>query len=164
MAGRPGGDTALGAHGPVLRRRAPVELRRVRLARAATGVRHQRLRRDAAGAVGVGRQAAGREHADRGAGQRLPVKDQERVVLDTVEEYRTAMARVRRDEEPRGVVRAPGHRDRVASSPRSSSRRRTLKRRREARSRRRARATACRRSRNSRTGRRRARGSSPNRR
>ena len=55
----------------VLRRRAPVELRRVRLARAAAGVRHQRLRRDAARPVGVGRQAAGGEPADRGARQRV---------------------------------------------------------------------------------------------
>jgi hypothetical protein len=39
----------------------------------------------------VGPQAPGREHADRGAGQRLRVKDQEQVVLDTVAEYRTAM-------------------------------------------------------------------------
>ena len=71
MAQRPRGDAALGADRAVLRRRAPVELRRVRLARAAAGVRRQRLRRDAPGAVGVGRQAPGREHADRGARQRL---------------------------------------------------------------------------------------------
>ena len=56
---------------PVLRGRASVELRCVRLARAPAGVRHQRLRRDAPRAVGVGRQAAGREHADRRARQRL---------------------------------------------------------------------------------------------
>ncbi len=69
---RPGGDAALGPARAVLRRRAPVELRRVRLARAPAGVRRQRLRRDAAGTVGVGRQAPGREHADRSARQRLP--------------------------------------------------------------------------------------------
>ena len=44
-----------------LRRRAPLELRRVRRARPAAGVRHQRLRRDAAGPVRVGRQAARRQ-------------------------------------------------------------------------------------------------------
>ena len=38
------------------------------------------------------------------------VKDQERIVLETVEEYRTAMARVRRDDEPGRLVCAPGHR------------------------------------------------------
>ena len=68
---RPRRDAALGASGAVLRRRAPLELRRVRLARAAARVRHQRLRRDAPRAVGVGRQAPGREHADRRAQQRL---------------------------------------------------------------------------------------------
>ena len=46
---------------PALRGCAPVQLRRVRLARPAAGVQHQRLRRDAAGPVRVGREAAGRE-------------------------------------------------------------------------------------------------------
>ena len=51
-------------------------------------------------------------------------KDEERIVLGTVARYRTAMARVRRDEEPGRVVRAPGNRERCSkSSPRSSSRR-----------------------------------------
>ena len=68
---RPRRDAAVGADGAVLRRCAPVELRGVRLAGAAAGVRRQRLRRDAPGSVGVGRQAAGREHVDRGARQRL---------------------------------------------------------------------------------------------
>ena len=61
---RPGGDAALRVPGPVLRRRAPLELRPLRLARAAARLRHQRLRRDAARAVGVGRQAARGQHAD----------------------------------------------------------------------------------------------------
>ena len=56
-----------GPPGPALRRRAPVELRRLRLARAGPRVRHQRLRRDAARAVGVGRQAARRQRRDRRA-------------------------------------------------------------------------------------------------
>ena len=43
-----------------LRRRPPVELRRVRLPGAASRLRHQRLRRDPARAVGVGRQTARR--------------------------------------------------------------------------------------------------------
>ena len=50
---------------------APVELRRVRVARAAAAVRRQRLRRDAAGAVRVRREADGRELHDRCAQQRL---------------------------------------------------------------------------------------------
>ena len=35
------GDAAVRAHGPVLRRRAPVELRRVRISRSPARVRHQ---------------------------------------------------------------------------------------------------------------------------
>ena len=43
----------------------------LRVARAPARLRHQRLRRDAPGAVGVGRQAARREHADLRAQQRV---------------------------------------------------------------------------------------------
>ena len=58
--GRPRRRTpALGLHVAALRRRPPVQLRRLRLARAAARLRHQRLRRDPARAVGVGREAAG---------------------------------------------------------------------------------------------------------
>ena len=42
-----------------------LELWRLRLARADVGVRHERLRRDVAGAMGVGREAAGGELRDR---------------------------------------------------------------------------------------------------
>ena len=70
--GRPGRDARVGAAGAAVRGRAPVELRRVRLAGAAAGVRRQRLRRDAAGAVGVGCQAAGGEPGGGRPGQRLP--------------------------------------------------------------------------------------------
>ena len=45
----------------VLRRLPPVELRRLRDPGAAADLRHQRLRRDAAGTVRVGRQAPGRQ-------------------------------------------------------------------------------------------------------
>ena len=58
-----------------VRRRAPVQLRRVRHARARPGVRAERLRRDAARALGVGRQAARREHGDRRPGPRLSAKE-----------------------------------------------------------------------------------------
>ena len=47
------------------------QLRAVRFARAGARLRHERLRRDAARAVGVGRQAAGGEHGHRRAVQRL---------------------------------------------------------------------------------------------
>ena len=68
---RPGPDSANGLHRPVLRRCPPLELRPLRLARATARLRHQRLRRDAARAVGMGRQAARGEHADLRAQQRL---------------------------------------------------------------------------------------------
>ena len=59
--GRPVGDAALGHQRPALRRRPPVELRALRLARAADPLRHQRLRRDASRAMGMGREAPCRE-------------------------------------------------------------------------------------------------------
>ena len=59
------------AGGPAVRRCAPVELRRVRLARAQAAVRPERLRRDAAGAVRVRREADGGELHDRGPQQRV---------------------------------------------------------------------------------------------
>ena len=61
----------LGSPRPAVRRRAPVELRRVRLARAEPRLRHQRLRRDLARALGVGREAAGGELRGRRARKRL---------------------------------------------------------------------------------------------
>ena len=67
----PGRDARLRAHGPVVRRRAPHELRPLPVARAAAGLRHQRLRRDAPRAVGVGRQAPCGELRDRRARPRL---------------------------------------------------------------------------------------------
>ena len=71
MAARPRGDAALRAPRPALRRRAPVELRRLRLARARARLRPERLRRDAAGPVGVGREAARGELRDRRPRPRL---------------------------------------------------------------------------------------------
>ena len=50
---------------------APVELRRLRDARAQRAVRHQRLRRDLPGALGVGREAARGERRGGGARDRL---------------------------------------------------------------------------------------------
>ena len=107
MAVRPRGDAELRADRAVLRRRAPVELRRLRLAGAPARVRHQRLRRDASGTVGVGRQATRDEHADRRARQLVyAAKDQERIVLDTVAGVPQRDARVRPDGQPRRLVRA----------------------------------------------------------
>ena len=68
---RPGEDAGLGAAGAAVRRRPHEQLRRVRLAGAAPGVRRERLRRDAPGAVRVGRQAAGGEPRGRRTRQRL---------------------------------------------------------------------------------------------
>ena len=89
---RPGGDAALGAHGAVLRRRAPVELRRVRLARAAAVFDVNDFDETLPGPWewDVKRLAASMLIAARDNG--YPAKDQDQVVLDTVESYRTAMA------------------------------------------------------------------------
>ena len=54
-----------------LRRRAPVELRPVRLGRTAPRLRHQRLRRDPSGTLRVGRQAPRGELRDRRTAPRL---------------------------------------------------------------------------------------------
>ena len=59
------------AEGPALRRRPPVQLRRVRLTGAPAAVRHQRLRRNAARPVRVGRGAARGELRHRLAQQRV---------------------------------------------------------------------------------------------
>ena len=56
---------------PALRRRAPLQLRRLRRPRPAPDLRHQRLRRDPSGPVRVGREAARGELRDRRAGPRL---------------------------------------------------------------------------------------------
>ena len=68
---RPRHDPDLGPAGPDVRRRPSLQLRRLRRSRPAAGLRPQRLRRDAAGAVGVGRQAARGELRDRRPRQRL---------------------------------------------------------------------------------------------
>ena len=69
--GGPGRHARLRAAGAAVRRRAPVQFRRVRLAGAEPGLRRQRLRRDPARPVRVGRQAAGREPGGGRTGQRL---------------------------------------------------------------------------------------------
>ena len=69
--GRPGRRRPTRAHGPAVRRRAPLELRPLRRRPSAPRLRHQRLRRDAPRAVGVGRQAPRGQLRDRGARPRL---------------------------------------------------------------------------------------------
>ena len=58
MAAGPGDDTDVRAEGAAVRRRAPGQLRGVRVTRATARLRSQRLRRDAARLVRVGRQTA----------------------------------------------------------------------------------------------------------
>ena len=94
---RPRRHPAVGPARAALRRRPPVELRRLRLARAPADVRHQRLRRDPARAVGVGRQAAGREPRDRRPRPRvLAARTARRSSLRASAEYRDADAALRR--------------------------------------------------------------------
>ena len=80
----------------MLRRRAPIQLRRVRLARAATGVRLNDFDETLPGPWewDVKRLAVSMLIAAQDNG--YAAKDQEHIVLDTVAEYRTAMARLRR--------------------------------------------------------------------
>ena len=68
----PGRHAGVGAVGAAVRGRAPVQLRCVRLPGAAAGLRCQRLRRDPARPVRVGRQADGRELRGGRPGQRVP--------------------------------------------------------------------------------------------
>ena len=68
---RPVDDAAQRHHRPGMRRRPPVQLRPVRLARTNARLRLERLRRDAARTVGVGRQAAGGQRRDRRPEQRV---------------------------------------------------------------------------------------------
>ena len=69
--GRFGRRASERAGGAALWRCASVQLRCVRRARPAAGVQHQRLRRDAAGPVRVGREAAGGQLRRGGPGSRL---------------------------------------------------------------------------------------------
>ena len=68
---RPARDAERGPAGAAVRRRPPVELRWLRVARARARLRSQRLRRDPGRSVRVGRQAAGGELRDRRAGPGL---------------------------------------------------------------------------------------------
>ena len=138
-----------------VRRRAPLELRCVRVARTNAAVRTERLRRDASRAVRVRREAHGGELHDRGTQQRLhPIRC-------TCRDARVGRGlsntdgRVRRDAHAGRLVRAPvgtrahERRSRTPRAPwnRRAARRPARPRRRPPRSRheRRTLATACRR-------------------
>ena len=96
-------------HRPGQRRRPHLELRPVRIPGADARLRRQRLRRDAARSVGMGRQAPRRERRDRGAQQRLHRgRGTATAVLASVRAYREQMARVCRDAPARHLVR-PDH-------------------------------------------------------
>ena len=72
---RPCFDATLGRQRPALRRRPPVELRALRFTRTTDPVRHQRLRRDTSGPLGMGREAPCRERRDSGPRTRfLPLR------------------------------------------------------------------------------------------
>ena len=100
------GRPAHGAPYPALRRRAPVELRRLRRPRPQARLQPQRLRRDASRPVRVGRQAARRELRGRRPGPRLrreaARRDQPRGRPLVPREH----PRVRRDAQPRPLVLA----------------------------------------------------------
>ena len=85
----------------------PRQLRRLRRARRPAGLRPERLRRDAAGAVGVGRQAAHRRQLAL-AGRALGCKRSERsaALLAAARSYREAMRGFAGRGRPRGLVRA----------------------------------------------------------
>ena len=136
----------LGLTRPAVRRRAPPELRALPVARAAARLRHQRLRRDAARAVGVGREAPGCELRDRRRGTVGSTPPTRRaIVLATRPRLPRGDARDGREARHRRLVRASGRGpDPHRSSRRSGARTRSASRR-TCRARRRS--TTCARSR-----------------
>ncbi len=99
-----------GPVGPVLRRRASRQLRRVRGTGSHARVRRQRLRRDEPGSIRVGREAPGHELRDRGPVEGPLAEDRSisghalRALLPG------SHGRVRRRDQPRCLVRAPRRR------------------------------------------------------
>ena len=111
MAARPRRHARLGPARAGLRRRAPLELRHLRRAGAQARVRRQRLRRDAARTVGVGRQAPRGEHRDRRPRRRLRRKRAPRGSCSTPSRaYREAMREFADDGQPGRLVHAPRRR------------------------------------------------------
>ena len=101
---RSGRHAPLGDHHAGLWRRPPDELRRVRVAGTPPGVRHQRLRRDLPGPVGVGRQAAGGQLRHRRARQRVLDQGAHQGAPRPARRVPLGHARVRRHDQPRRVV------------------------------------------------------------
>ena len=93
-------DVGPGAHAgdrvqrPGVRRRPPLELRRLRDTRASPHVRRQRLRRDAARSVGVGRQATGGELRGRGPRHRASATSNATRPRSAALAYASEMARL----------------------------------------------------------------------
>ena len=108
--GGPGRHARVGAAGAAVRGCAPVQLRRVRLAGTAPGLRRQRLRRDPARPVRVGCQAAGRELCRGRAGQRVPRQGPPQDRPGGGRRLPRRDARLRGAAVAGGLVRAPGHR------------------------------------------------------
>ena len=108
--GRPGHHPHVGAAGAAVRGCAPGQFRRVRLPRAAAGVRRQRFRRDAAWPVRVGCQAAGGQPGRGRAGQRVSRQGPPQGHPGGGREVPHGDAGVRRPAVPGGLVRAPGRR------------------------------------------------------
>ena len=107
---RPGHHAGVRAGRAGLRRRAPVQLRHLRLGRAPPGLRRQRFRRDPARPVGVGRQAAGREPGSGRARQRVSRQAAPRDRRRHGRPLPPGDAGLRRDDQPGSLVRARGRR------------------------------------------------------
>ena len=103
---RPRGDVELGDHRPGLRGCPPGQLRRLRGAGPAADLRHQRLRRDAPGALGMGRQAPRREPRGRDARPRVRAQAASAHRPVRGDGVPRADAPAGGDGEPRGLVRA----------------------------------------------------------
>ena len=113
----PGGSPEDRPRGSALRRRAPLELRRLCCAGPAARLQPQRLRRDASGSVRVGRQTARRELRGRGSRPRLqreaaPARSTSRSCAHTARRCRASLGW-----DARALVRPSGsgrHREDVA--------------------------------------------------
>ena len=101
---RPGDGAELGAAGAGVWRRPPRQLRRLRGTRSLDGLRHERLRRDRARPVRMGRQAAGRKLRDRGPVAGVLVEDGARGRPTGCALVPRGDGPVRDDDEPRRLV------------------------------------------------------------
>ena len=127
--------------GPGMRRCPPLELRRLRRPRSPSGGRRQRLRRDPAGALGVGPEAPRGEFRDRRARPRLHPEGDPRRRPHHGPLLPRGDPGVRNDAKPRRLVRAPRRRE-PARRPGQGRRPTSRSRRRRRTSRRPTRRTA----------------------